>query len=92
MQAKVKDTYFLKTAQSAGMEFVKGEYRTVPEQHEEEISKASFLETLEEEEIDAKAAADSVAKDKKVTVKIAEEGKIEKPKKPPVKKAAAKKK
>lgn len=91
MQARVKDTYFLKSAQSAGIEFIKDEYRSVPEQFEEEISKASFLEILEEEEIDAKAAADSVAKEGKTKVKIAEEGKIEKPKKPVAKKSAKKK-
>ena len=84
MQARVKDTYFLKTAQSAGLEFIKGDYRPVPEQFEEEISNASFLEIFEEEEIDAKAAADSVALKGKTKVKIAEEGKIEKPKKPAV--------
>ena len=91
MQAKVKDTYFLKSAQSAGIEFIKDEWRSVPEQFEEEISKASFLETREEEEIDAKAAAASVALEGKTKVKIAEEGKIEKPKKPAAKKAAKKK-
>ena len=86
MQARVKNTYFLKSAQSAGIEFIKNEWRSVPEQFEEEISKASFLEVLEEEEIDAKAAADSVATEGKTKVKIAEEGKIEKPKKPTAKK------
>lgn len=92
MEARVKNTYFLKSAQSAGIEFIKDEWRSVPEQFEEEISKASFLDTREEEEIDAKAAADSVAKKGKTKVKIAEEGKIEKPKNLAVKKAAAKKK
>lgn len=83
MQAKVKEEYFLSSARSAGVEFVKSEWRPVPAAAEEEVSNASFLEIFEESEINATDAAKVIAEEGGIDLTMVEgsgdDGKILKP-------------
>ena len=83
MKARVKSTFFMKTAQSAGMEFIKSEWRFVPDEKVAEVSKAPFLETLVEHEINASDVAIEIAAANGIDLRVIEgsgkDGKIIKP-------------
>lgn len=52
VEARVKESYRLPSAQSAGLEFVKVEWRAVPSAAEEEVKAAKFLEVRDGPEPD----------------------------------------
>ena len=72
MKARVKDDFFMNTAQSAGLEFVKSEFRFVPDDKIAEIERASFLEILVEHEINASDVAVELAEANGIDLRIVE--------------------